>query len=194
MATPEKLKPQLCMERTGLDDLPDISLPDGYVLRSSQPGDGGHWARIINESFGGLDWDTSNFERGMVQHPAYRPDRILFVCAPDRSPCATASAYRQERFGPDVGYLHFVGVCPGHAGKKIGFSASLAVLRKFREEGVDCAVLDTDDFRLPAIKTYLRLGFRPLIVHENQPGRWDRVYSQLDIPPPERYEYRNATE
>jgi len=175
------------MKRTGLDGLPDVVLRDGYTLRSSQPGDGAHWARIINEAFGGLDWDASNFERVMVQHPAYRADRILFVCAPDGVPCATASAYRQERFGPDVGYLHFAGVCPEHAGKKIGYSVSLAVLHKFRNEGLGCGLLDTDDFRLAALKTYLRLGFHPLIIHENHPERWNRVYSQLDSSPPEQY-------
>ncbi len=182
------------MKRTGLDDLPNVVLPSGYMLRSSQPGDGPHWARIINEAFGGLDWDESNFESGMVQHPAYSPDRIFFVCDPDGIPCATASAYRQKRFGPDVGYIHFVAVRPAHAGKKIGHFVSLAVLHKFREEGLDCAALDTDDFRLPALKTYLRLGFHPLIVHENQPERWNRVCSQLDISPPEQYEYRQREE
>jgi hypothetical protein len=34
------------------------------------------------------------------------------------------------------------------------------------------AVLDTDDFRQAAVKTYLRLGFRPWITHRSHLVRW----------------------
>lgn len=173
------LKPQLCMCLESLDGLAGVALPEGYSVRTSREGDGIHWARIIRESFGDDSVDDSRFVREMENHPAYRPDRIFFVCAPDGLPCATASAYRATRFGTDTGYVHYVGVCPGHAGKRLGMLVTLAVLWKFREEGLGRAVLETDDFRLAALKTYLRLGFTPLIVDENQPARWESVYAKL---------------
>ena len=49
-------------------------------------------------------------------------------------------------------------------------------------EGRTWAVLQTDDFRIPAVKTYLKLGFEPLIVHENQPKRWKDVFSAIGRP------------
>ena len=66
-----------------------------------------------------------------------------------------------ERFGADTGYLHWVATVPAHAGKKLGSFVSLAVLYKFQQEGCQNAVLETDDHRLAAIKTYLRLDFHP---------------------------------
>ena len=120
----------------------------------------------------------------MKDNPAYRPDRIFFVCAPDGLPCGTASAYRQEFTRPELGYVHFVGVCPAFTGKRLGAAVSLAVLRKFQSEGLKGAVLHTDDFRLAAIRTYLNLGFSPVIVHENQPARWNVVFTQLGLTPP----------
>lgn len=183
MNNQQSYQPQLCMLRPTLDDLPDFALPLGYTIRTSQDGDAAHWARIISESFEDAGFDEARFESAMKNHPVYQPERIFFVCAPDGLPCGTASAYRNESFGSDMGYLHYVGVCPAHTGKRLGAAVSLAVLRKFVSEGLRGAVLHTDDFRLPALRTYLNLGFSPMIVHENQPTRWNAVFTRLGLPP-----------
>ena len=49
-------------------------------------------------------------------------------------------------------------------GKNLGYSLSLAALNYFRKKGIKEVFLYTDDFRLPAIKTYLKLGFKPVIL------------------------------
>jgi len=179
----EQLEPQLCMRRATLDDLPETELPKGYSIRTSRDGDAIHWARIIRESFQDVECDESLFERRMVSDQDYLPERIFFVCAPDGMPCGTASAYRSRDTGADVGSLHMVGVRPSHTGMRLGFAVSLAVLHRFRFEGLTSAVLLTDDYRLPAIKTYLRLGFLPLFSHESHPARGDVVYARLGAEP-----------
>jgi len=173
---------QLCMRRATLDDLPEIALPDGYSLRASREGNGRYWARIPREASRDESFDESRFHREMKAHPAYRPERIFFVCAPDGLPCGTASAYRQEQFGQGTGYLHWIGVCPEHAGKRLGEAASLAALYRFRLEELSTAFLQTDDFRPAAIKTYLRLGFLLSIGHESHPARWAAARAELGIP------------
>lgn len=167
------------MRLATLDGLPPITLPAGFAIRTSQDGDGTHWARIIRESFADDSFDEARFQSMMVAHPAYRPERIFLVCAPDGLPCGTASAYRQEEFGLDTGYLHYVGVTPAYTGRRLGAAVSLAALNQFRAEGLQSAVLQTDDFRLPAIKTYLKLGFEPMIAHPNQPARWESILARL---------------
>jgi mycothiol synthase len=185
--------PQLCMKRHDLENLPEIVLPPGYTLRTSQAGDSIHWATILQETFGGEEWDEARFERELIRHPAYRPDRIFFVCAPDGRPCATASAYRKASWGENTGYVHFVATRPSHSRKRLGYMASLATLHKFRADGCRDAMLETDDFRTPAIKTYLRLGFRPLVVHESQLARWEAVFAKLGIATPTaEYAYRSG--
>jgi mycothiol synthase len=181
-------QPQLVMLRQSLESLQPVQLPPGYSLRTSTDSDGVHWARIVRESFGDGGYDEASFVRIMKTDPAYRPERIFFVCDPAGEPCATASAYRNDRFDCATGCVHFVGTCPGHAGKRLGYAVTLAVLHQFRAEDLARAVLLTDDFRLAAIKTYLNLGFVPLIVHENQPPRWDDVYRQLGLSVPATYE------
>jgi mycothiol synthase len=44
-------------------------------------------------------------------------------------------------------------------------------------------MLDTDDFRIPAVKTYLNLGFIPVYVEEGQPKRWQGLFEKLKLPP-----------
>ncbi len=181
MVEATRLLPQLVMKRDHLRDLPPISLAAGYTLRTSEEGDGAHWVRILNEAFGGAR-TAADFVATMVNDPAYRADRIFFVCDPDGVPCATASAYRHGDWGPQTGMLHYVATCPAHTGKRLGMAVSVAVLHQFAAEGCADAMLQTDDFRLPAVLTYLRLGFHPHIIHENQPARWRTVLAELNWP------------
>jgi len=181
MQEPVRIMPQLYMKRDNLDGLAPVVLPEGYTLRTSLPGDGKHWALILNESFGG-DRTEEAFVKEMVEHPAYRAERIFFICAPDGEPCATASAYQQQVDEVTIGYVHYVATRPCHAGNKLGYQVSLAVLHQFKAEGLTFAVLQTDDYRIPALKTYLRLNFHPVLIHENQLQRWQVLLLELGIP------------
>ncbi|NLA84718.1 MAG: hypothetical protein GX854_09405, partial [Clostridiales bacterium] len=40
--------------------------------------------------------------------------------------------------------------------------------------------LRTDDWRIPAVKTYLRLGYMPVVIHENQIERWKKILRQIN--------------
>lgn len=171
----EQLSPQLVMRRDNLLNLPAVVLPPGYSIRSFREGDDAAWDRIIQVTFESPEYD---FNKVMKADPAYRPERVLFVTHKDE-PVATASAWQVDRFGPVVGYLHMVGVSPEHQGKHLGYWVSVAVLHQFVEAGRMEAVLQTDDFRLPAIKTYLRMGFEPVLVHENQRERWRKNLRDL---------------
>ena len=77
-----------------------------------------------------------------------------------------------------------VGVIPEHSGHRLGKWISLAVLHYLYQQGFKCAVLGTDDFRLPAIKTYLNLGFIPIYVDDDQPERWQAIFKKLKLPFP----------
>lgn len=179
-------KPPVCM-RHDLASLAPLDIPDGHVLRGERPGDDAHWARIMLAAFGGGDWTPERYRAEILDHPAYRPERVLFIIAPDGTPCATASAFRDDRFGADAGYVHHVGRDPGHGGRRLGYFVTLAVLHMFRDDGCPAAFLETQDPLLPALHTYFRLGFEPLVVHENHPERWDRIHDALDRPRPDAY-------
>ena len=112
------------------------------------------------------------------------PDVVrCFVVASGSVPVATASARLvPERF-PGAGYLHWVAVHPHHRGRRLGAILSLAVLRHCRDIGCASAVLETDPERLPAIRTYLNLGFRPVPLEPRQRPVWRGILASLGEPP-----------
>ncbi|MFD2331322.1 GNAT family N-acetyltransferase [Cohnella sp. GCM10020058] len=175
--TQQRQLPQLVMRRSNLADLPPFRLPEGYACRSFEPGDEAHWERIVKLAFG---WERS-FREYIQSHFYYRPGRVLFLCR-EGIPVATACAWQEPEWGEDWGYLHMVGVDPAFAGQGLGYAVSLAALHRMQEDGKACAVLETDDFRLPAVRTYLKLDFRPDVPDEALRNRWKLVYRELGLP------------
>ena len=172
---------QLRMVRPNLENLPALELPAGYGMRTYQKGDEAHWARIISDSFGGRERTAQDTENEITGRDVFIPNGFYF--ATHRGvPVGTACAWRQSVDEKDVGYVHMVGVVTEHTGHKLGKWVSLAVLFYFRDNGFKCSMLDTDDFRIPAIKTYLNLGFIPVYVEEGQPERWSDIFKKLELP------------
>ena len=172
---------QLRMVRPNLDNLPKLELPTGYGMRTYLQGDEAHWARIINDSFGGRERTAQDTRDQITGRDVFVPDGFYFATHRD-VPVGTACAWRQSVDEKDAGYVHMVGVVAEHTGHKLGKWVSLAVLYYLRDHGFKCAMLDTDDFRIPAVKTYLNLGFIPVYVEEGQPERWRKIFEKLKLP------------
>lgn len=172
---------QLRMVRPNLEDLPELVIPEGYGLRSYIKGDEIHWANIITDSFGGSKRTAEDTRREILERDVFVPDGLFFTTYED-TPVGTACAWRQSVDETEVGYVHMVGVESKHTGYKLGKWVSLAVLYYFRDNGFICSMLDTDDFRIPAIKTYLNLGFIPLFLEDTQHSRWKQIFETLDLP------------
>ncbi|MGX4585335.1 GNAT family N-acetyltransferase [Paenibacillus chitinolyticus] len=165
---------KLVMKKDSLDDLPPLVIPEGYSLRSFHPVDVTEWEYIIRISFAReiAFGDKVGFEA------PFQPEKILFLCHQGLA-IATAVAWEKEEYGPDCGYLHMVGALPGHSGKGLGYTIALAALHRMRDEGKLAAMLETDDFRLAAIRIYRKLGFQPVFMEKDHPTRWDHVFLEL---------------
>jgi len=140
---------QLKMERQGLDGLPEIPLPEGYRLRSYQPGDEAALATIYELSDLGSA-TAEGVKKNLLGHPCFRPDRILVVEHEGRV-VGTAAAW-VEPTDPGAGYLHMVGVLPEHQGKRLGKFLTVEALRYSQREGFETHRLVTDDWRDAAIR------------------------------------------
>ena len=169
------------MVRPNLEDLPALELPSGYGMRTYREGDEVHWARIISDSFGGRKRTAEDTRNEITGRDVFIPEGFYFATHQD-NPVGTACAWRESVDEQDVGYVHMVGVVAEHTGHKLGKWVSLAVLTYFRDNGFKCSMLDTDDFRIPAVKTYLNLGFIPVYVEEGQIERWEQLFEKLGLP------------
>jgi N-acetylmuramic acid 6-phosphate etherase len=169
---------QVLMIKEDLSGLPVVDLPPGYWIRTFEPGDEPLWENLIAEAFG-LGYDKLTFEQRLRLEAGYRPRRVLFMFKEDE-PVATASAWFRPQYGPETGYLHMVAVREHERGQGLGYQISLAALHEMASEGRTSAVLKTELYRLPAIRTYLKLGFEPWIIEDSHRDRWQRIFSQLN--------------
>ena len=172
---------QLLMLRPNLDGQPLApDLPAGYQLREATTADNECLAKLLTAAFPELDEWTPEL---VADRLTSAPDvDAVYVVTHENVPVATASSrHDHERF-PSSGYVHWVGVLPGHTGKQLGSVLMDQMLVDFRRRGYSDAVLETDDFRLPAIRVYLRHGYVPItdnVKGENHLARWSAVLPQV---------------
>jgi mycothiol synthase len=172
---------QLKMIRPNLDDLPEVEIPEGYELRTYRPGDEAAWAEIISTGLGTATADDCREK--LTSKPQFLPFGLFFATF-DGKPVGSACAWRESEDEWLKGYVHMVCVLPEHRGKHLGYWLTLAVLRFFRDQGFREAFLDTNDWRLPAIKSYLNLGFEPHYFDDSHRKRWQKVFEELRITQP----------
>ncbi|MGB3330293.1 MAG: GNAT family N-acetyltransferase, partial [Thermomicrobiales bacterium] len=153
---------------------------EGYALRQATAADEEALAAVLSIAFvesGGWTPDT-------VRERLTRADDVdaVYVVTFNDEPVATASSRHDDARFPGSGYVHWVGALPGHSGRRLGSALMDRLLVDFRARGYRDAVLETDDFRLPAIRTYLRHGYVPVtedVKGENHRARWSAILPQV---------------
>ena len=146
----------LRMYRSG-DDAPLRRFPDGCFIRTYRDThDILPWAEICRA--GQLlspDGDAgTDFRNVMLHHPGLHCYRDLFfvVRRTDRQLLATIAAIAStDDQNRRQGYLHMVAARPETRGRHIGSAMIAYALRKLFLDRVEYTILDTDDFRLPAV-------------------------------------------
>jgi mycothiol synthase len=168
---------QLIMHLRTLDDLPSLpESPPGYSVRLLNPGEEDALTVILSEAFPEVGWDLERTHRALINAPDVE---AIYVATYQDAPVATASVrYLPDKF-PDEGMVHWVGALSEHRGKGLGRAVVLRVLHHFREDGYTASALETDDFRLAAIKTYLGLGFKPRYTHPDHESRWQAIMKAI---------------
>lgn len=166
---------QLVMRRAHLNDLPVVGpLPAGYLLRPYDADrDRPALVATLIDSFREF-WDEARLDRELTASPDVH---TVYVVAHGPIVVGTASSrFVPARF-PDAGYVHWVGVATEHLRRGLASALLARVLEDFRERGYPRAVLETDDFRIPAIRSYLKFGFLPTydVRDEDHRERWMRV-------------------
>jgi len=121
-------------------------------------------------------YDDAELNNIIIHKPGVRLEGI-FLAEENGEIVGTTTGY----FNGDgiSGTLHMVSVLPKANGKGLGKVLCQHAMQYLTKNGCDEVVLNTDDFRLPAIKTYLRLGFKPIIASEEMQARWDAIYKEI---------------
>lgn len=154
----------------------EVLRPD---LRRATAADAATLGELMRLAYGEDDWGVERVHRELLDAddvPA------TWVVHDDRKIVATASErYLPERF-PGAGYLHYVAASPDRAGEGLGRLVTEQVLSQVAARGYNQCVLETDDFRRPALVTYLRLGFVPEYRSDEERLAWSSVFRSLLAP------------
>jgi len=167
------------MMRSHLRDLPELELPAGVIARAGTPADAVAVGRVIGLAFDDPSWTD---EKVLGELLANADVDETIVLEENGVIIATASA-KTLTDRPHVGYVHYVATDPGQARRRLGHRATLAVLHTFVRLGKTEAILDTDDFRRPAIRVYRDLGFVPDMSKEGHPELWATVDAEMESRP-----------
>lgn len=137
-------------------DLPAYDLPAGVTIRTFAPGDEETFLRCCaGGELGTESWSLDDVREKLLGKPGVAPDRVFFAGDAQGRAGATATAVFEE----GRGYVHMVAADPSFRGKGLGKAACYAAVRCLVDAGYDYIVLETDDFRAPALHIYDWLGF-----------------------------------
>jgi mycothiol synthase len=171
--------PQLFMRLPVLANASDrVPVPPSYRLRAAGPADAEGVARVLTDSFGDA-WDA---ERARTTFSTEAGVEATYIVCSGPEVVAVAAARVLPNLYPGAGYVHYVGVHSSHRGHRLGEVVVGEVLDHFMAAGLTNAVLETDDFRLPAVRIYLRLGFVPEYRSAGDEARWSLVLRKVLSP------------
>ena len=162
---------------------PEITLPEGYAIRSFREGDEEDYVAVLNDRDLG-DWTVERLQ-SILTNPL-SPEGVYFVTWND-IPVATACAQdlSPDEDGKRIGELGWLAANPEHKGKQLGMAVSAAVVNHLLDLGYNEICLLTDHWRYPALKTYLKLGFEPMLRGPDDRYLWGKICEQLECKLPE---------
>ena len=159
---------------------PAVQPPPGYSVRLCTPDDESRHVEIMELA----GWDGWADAYGDMALQTVLP-RSWFLAVLDASKTPVASAmccHNYKRTTPCWGSVGWVGCDPEHTGHGLGGVLTSAVVARFLDIGYEKIDLYSEDFRLPALKTYLSVGFLPLLYTDDMEARWRVVCDAVRWP------------
>jgi mycothiol synthase len=150
------------------------ALPDGYSLHPCDEEEIDSLVALLRAAFEDENWTVDKAREALIDAPDVKTTHVI---THQGQVIATASSRLLPEYYPGSGYLHWVASHPDFRGQRLGYIISLAVLYEFVEIGCWDAVLETQDPRIPAIKTYFHLDFEP--VFRDDAERWEAIRAQI---------------
>ncbi len=151
-------------------------LPTRYTVRPFQNGDEGAWADLLNRNGQLWHWDTERIG-GELAGALLRAGQFFVV--DEGRLVACAGVYDRQRNGWPCWEIGWIAIDPERAGKGLGRQVAVAAVRYARTLAQRPIYLLTDDHRLPALKTYLKIGFTPDLNHPTYIERWRCIFAEL---------------
>ncbi len=171
---------QLKMYRPETLALPEIVVPEGFTIREMRPGEEACWSYCCMGEFGVDTLSEEAYLRKMASDSSVEMRNVFYACRNDE-PVGTATAKCSEEGHP---YLHYIAVNESARGHRLAYALIATVLHRHAENGRLGCFLTTDDFRVPAVKSYINMGYLPVLWTDDARERWEkmlRIYGMKSI-------------
>jgi mycothiol synthase len=159
---------------------PAVQLPPDYTVRTYREGDERRFYEVMDLA-GWPGWDDEKLRPWLMR--IVPEGWYMVVHTASGEIVATAMALHDHTWSQAfTGEVGWVAGDPAHAGKALGRAVSAAVTARFIEIGYRHIHLYTEDWRLAALKTYLKLGYIPFLYTPEMTKRWHAICTQLAWP------------
>lgn len=165
------------MRQPDLSKLPALEIPEGLSIKTHTDDMVEKWETLIYKAFN----QPFKFDQCIINGRTaggYKPEHVLYLMD-GKKVLATATAAERDDYTGE-GWFRMIAADPEVQGKGLGKLICLIALYDLRKRGYKSAVLSTDDNRIPALKTYLGLGFEPIYFHESHEERWKNVIEKIN--------------
>ncbi len=167
-------------------DAPAFSLPEGYsVVNYSDEREKREYYYIHYLIEDSREKMESFFDTTLLHYPDCVPERDTFFlkCGEEYVGTVTAIVHPVT----NSGYVHMVCIREDYRGKGLAGLLNGIALQKLLKRDIEYILLTTDDWRLPAIKSYLKAGFLPVISERYffykraMLRRWKKIYRKFGL-------------
>ena len=155
-----------------------LSFPEGFEMRTLPQMENGidKWLDIVQYGLAEKREDVAYYRANMSDLPNYEEEKCYFILENGNAVATVNVICNPET---KEGLINMVGCVPECRGKGVGNMLGSIAVHVLKTAGMETASLRTDDFRVPAIKTYLRAGFQPDLSTEDYVQRWDAIYQKI---------------
>jgi len=181
MESVKKYANQLAM-RTDLV-LERVNLENGLLFKDGSEQNNSELVALLKSAFPDEEWDEEKVAEQLTAADDVSKVKLLYH---DGTLIGTASARENRVKFPNQGYVHWVAVLPTLQNRGFGKLLVKEVLHTLFQEKLWPAILETDDHRLGAIKSYLSVGFAPHYLQDEHATRWSKVFYNLAKPKSDR--------
>lgn len=136
------------------------------------------WLDMMQYGLSEKRQDRSYYQTTMLDVPFYEENKCYFVLE-NGKPMATITVVCDPQ--TKNGIVHMVGSFPACRGRGVGNMLGDIAVYVLKTAGMRTASLKTDDFRMAAIRVYLRAGFRPELSSDDFVQRWDAIFKKLGL-------------
>ena len=157
------------------------ALPEGVTVRNynGTPEDTQLWIDMCKCGILGADATVEMFGTLITDDERINPLTDVYMFDLDGKTAATITAVIDHE--KKLGTVHMVDSFEWARGRGIGSYMMYVVLTRLVSEGMEWIQLTTDDFRIPAIKSYIRQGFVPVNNDTDMEERWSKILAEIGM-------------